>query len=196
MNALDHLPIPTFAITEQYAVIEASETARSAFAKKANLLDMVDVGSQDKLRRFVRPAMSGMKVELNFLTPNGIGLFDVFQRWRGQGQDMLGYIVCVPRQSDLNEVLESVSRLERRLETKPGANVADISRSRPTVWEHVTHSIHTIEELVGLLHADLIERGRGVYAELVLKELDSLRTLVAQEQKRSSGTVHLLHQRP
>ncbi|SIT03887.1 hypothetical protein [Alicyclobacillus vulcanalis] len=194
MSEMDHLPIPTLTITEAYAVVESSETARAAFLEAESLLDMVDMGSRDKLKRFVRPAMSGMKVELNFLTKNGIGLFDVYQRWRNREEGMRGYITCVPRQSSLDEVVESVSRLEKRLARRHAMNalMRDDASARPTIWEHITHSIHTLEELMSLVHADLIERGRGVYAELVLKELDSLQALVAEEQRRAAAPLTLV----
>ncbi|MDI9260112.1 hypothetical protein [Alicyclobacillus sendaiensis] len=194
MSVLDHLPIPTFCITEHYAVVGASQTARHAFVEGKHLLDIVDAGSAEKLKRFVRPAMSGIRVELNFLTPNGIGLFDVYQRWRNEGGDAIGYLTCVPRQSDLNEVIESVTRLDKRLPKRHpgGLRLVEPAPSAPSIWEHVDHSLRTIEELVGMLRADLIELGKGVYAELVFKELDSLRQIIAAEGGRRGDRPALL----
>ncbi|WP_284200207.1 hypothetical protein [Alicyclobacillus sacchari] len=138
---------------------------------------MIDHGSRAKLSRFLCATMSGIKVELNFCMPEGIGLFDVYHRWRpSEDGNTVGFIACVPRQSDLDEVLHSVARLEQRLVC--GESVQKPAELRDDLWQHVDQSIRTVEELLGMLQGDIIEIGKGVYAELIMKELDSLRALI------------------
>ncbi|GLV14669.1 hypothetical protein Heshes_23530 [Alicyclobacillus hesperidum] len=180
MHALEHLPVPGFLVFENYDVIQMSDTAKATFGKKvANILDVIDHGSRTKLSRFLCPSMAGIKVELNFCMPQGIGLFDVYHRWRTtEVGDTIGFLACVPRQSDLEEVLHSVARLEQHLISRE--SVQRPRELQDGIWNHIDQSIHTIEELLGIFHGDLIEVGKGIYAELILKELDSLRTLIQE----------------
>ena len=180
MHALEHLPVPGFIVFENYDVIQMSDTAKATFGKKvANILDVIDHGSRTKLSRFLCPSMAGIKVELNCCMPQGIGLFDVYHRWRTtEDGDTIGFVACVPRQSDLEEVLHSVARLEQHRVS--GESIQTTQESQEEIWSHINQSIHTIEELMGILHSDLIEIGKGIYAELILKELDSLRTLIQE----------------
>ncbi|SFJ42915.1 hypothetical protein SAMN02799624_04460 [Paenibacillus sp. UNC496MF] len=176
------LPVPHFEIGADYRIRNASMEAAAAFPPAEDWRELVDGGSLAKADRFVTPAHSGMRVELNLRTAEQpAALFDVYQRWdeaSGTGQ-----LVCICRQSGFDAGAGQLRALRERLErggtdfvlgpglVRGGGTAAPASRSG--AQGEVRTALETIRELVGVVKPGLVELHKAEYADLILAQVDA-----------------------
>ncbi|WP_281887842.1 hypothetical protein [Paenibacillus sp. YYML68] len=201
-NARSMLPVPYFAIDSQYRILERSELSSSQFPPTEQFRELVDIGSEEKLERFIRP-MQDQRVELNLMygPRKQPMLFEVHQCWENES---IGHLVLIRNQHRLQPLLDSMERMREELthvtrqassplspSPSPSRHLTSVPRSEGSVQESSKENYYlelhdalvTIDDLLAIVRSTLMESGKDAYTMLLLEQTAHAKELVRKLQQ-------------
>lgn len=111
MSDINRLPVPYFELDETYQILNRSIVAKQAFKQADSFIDLLDIGSVDKVTRFLGKQENG-KIELNMDTIEApYVLHTLFANW----DEECFHIICIKQDGNLTELIEKVQKQSRRL---------------------------------------------------------------------------------
>lgn len=111
MSATSQLPVPYFELDETYKIVTRSTQANQAFKKAESFLELLDIGSVEKVKRFFSSRESG-KIEMNMDTIEApYVLHNMFVNW----DENRIHVICIKQDGNLTELIEKVQKQSRRL---------------------------------------------------------------------------------
>ncbi|APH06162.1 hypothetical protein [Bacillus weihaiensis] len=195
MIALENVPVPAFILNEDFQILTSSDMAKKLFSSHSNFLQLVDIDSQNKVSFFLT-SNDKDKFEANMITAsNELELFEIYLR-KNVTNDL--YVVCIPLKENLKKVSHQVHMLREQLMVTDKDKLEQhhrkeiISLFQPflndTDLYHLTSSsdnlkvlpskLEKIQDLLSLLRPDIIESGKSDQFELILDELNDLRSSI------------------
>lgn len=172
MSAAYRLPVPYFIIDVNLDILECSALAEEQFPVRASLLDILDEGSRSKAIKLIQPTRHRLVVELNFLDRAGaVSLYEVYQSWQEAGT-----IVCIPRQSRINQISDTVREIQQwskrdqpqeRTERYGDNEELDRARSR-----ELRRCLVTMMDILTVIRPSLIEADKSEYADLLVEQIE------------------------
>lgn len=174
MRPAYRLPVPYFIIDENLDILECSELAEEQFPVRASLLDILDAGSRSKAMKLIQPTRHRAVVELNFMNRAGaVSLYEVYQSWQEAGT-----IVCISRQSRINQISDTVRDMQQwSTRDKPPApterngNNEELEKTEAQHRE-LRRCLATMMDILTVIRPCLIEADKSEYADLLIEQIE------------------------
>jgi hypothetical protein len=195
MYALENVPVPVFILNSQLDVIESSSMSQHIFSRSKNFLDLVDYESRNKVQYFLS-TKEKEKFKANMITSeNSLELFELYIK---QNHDGLLYVVSIPLRENLKKVSHQVNMLREQLTVtdknqleqrhrkeiislfQPFLTDSDIYNliSSSDNMKDLPRKLEKIQDLLSLLRPDIIESGKSAHFEVIIDELNELRSSI------------------
>lgn len=195
MYALENVPVPVFVLNSQLDVIDSSSMSHQIFSKSKNFLDLVDQESRNKVQYFLSTKEKD-KFEANMITiENSLELFELYIKQNHEG---LLYVVSIPLRENLKKVSHQVNMLREQLTVtdqdqfeqdhrkeiislfQPFLTDSDIYNliSSSDNMKDLPRKLEKIQDLLSLLRPDIIESGKSAHFEVIIDELNELRSSI------------------
>ncbi|WP_226670924.1 hypothetical protein [Metabacillus litoralis] len=195
MVSLENIPVPVFILNSQLFILNSSIKARTMFTYQDHFLELVDVDSKNKVSFFLQ-SKEKEKFEANLVTSeNELELFELYLK---QTSDRKLYVVCIPLKDNLKKVSHQVHMLREQLMVTDKDKLEYhqrkeiISLFQPflndTDLYHLTSSsdhlkvlpskLEKIQDLLSLIRPDIIESGKSDHYEIIVDELNDLRSSI------------------
>lgn len=195
MFALENIPVPVFILDTELNILGRSSISITLFSKRKNFLDIVDDDSKNKVHYFLS-MKEKQKFEANIMTAeNKLELFEIYVT---QNREGYLYVVCIPLKEKLKKVSHQVHLLREQLMVTDKDRMEQhqrkeiISLFQPfltdsDLYNLISSSDHMkqlpgklekIQDLLSLLRPDIIESGKSAHYEVIVDELNELRSSI------------------
>ncbi|WP_162596020.1 ATP-binding protein [Bacillus sp. CGMCC 1.16541] len=197
-NRYETIPFSYFLLDKNLDVVSVSKHTLKHFHRAEHFLDLVDMGSQRKARRFLLETPSLYKIELNLYTKtNPFSLFDVYAQYE---QDYI-HLFCINKDDDLREIqkvmraleldlmnsnmllVEKKAELEKALqEIREAAikndNLATVGKLAASIAHEIRNPLTTVKGFIQLLKPHLVAMGKEEYANIAIDEIDRANDII------------------
>ncbi|PMC40174.1 hypothetical protein CJ195_00200 [Bacillus sp. UMB0899] len=195
MFALENIPVPVFILDTDLNILDCSSISKTLFSKRKNFLDIVDVDSRNKVHYFLS-TKEKKKFEANIITAQDeLELFEIYVT---QNRENYLYIVCIPLKEDFKKVSHQVHLLREQLMVtdrerleqherkeiitlfQPFLTDSDLYNliSSSDNMKELPRKLEKIQDLLSLIRPDIIESGKSVHYEVIIDELNELRSSI------------------
>ncbi|MBU7594943.1 hypothetical protein FVO58_21010 [Metabacillus halosaccharovorans] len=195
MFALENIPVPVFILDTELNILDRSSISITLFSKRKNFLDIVDDDSKNKVHYFLS-TKEKQKFEANIMTAeNELELFEIYVTQNNEGYL---YVVCIPLKEDLKKVNHQVHLLREQLMVTDKDRMEQHQRKEiisffqpfltdSDLYNLISSSDHMkqlpgklekIQDLLSLLRPDIIESGKSAHYEVIIDELNELRSSI------------------
>ncbi len=195
MFALESIPVPVFILDIELNILDCSSISKTIFSKRKNFLDIVDNDSKNKVNYFLS-TKEKQKFEANIITAdNELELFEIYVTENHEGYL---YIVCIPLKEDFKKVSHQVHLLREqlmvtdrdRLEQHQRKEIISLFQpfltdtdlynliSSSDNMKELPGKLEKIQDLLSLLRPDIIESGKSAHYEIIIDELNDLRSSI------------------
>lgn len=195
MFALESIPVPVFILDIELNILDCSSISKTIFSKRKNFLDIVDNDSKNKVNYFLS-TKEKEKFEANIITAdNELELFEIYVTENHEGYL---YIVCIPLKEDFKKVSHQVHLLREQLmvtdrdRLKQHQRKEIISLFQPFLTDtdlynlisssdnmkELPGKLEKIQDSLSLLRPDIIESGKSAHYEIIIDELNDLRSSI------------------
>ncbi|MEA3321961.1 MAG: hypothetical protein U9Q88_18520 [Bacillota bacterium] len=174
------IPVPYFKMTEDFKIIDVSQSVTRIFYPVTSFLDLVDWDSRGKLKQIKTLPSPGV-MELNLKTTDSpTTLFTVYFHY--QQKEKLIHLVCMNETSAFQHVQSEFQQWRKELENNEWNDVVTTSVEPDTSFEfhkkQTERKISTINDLLGIIQDDLSEVGKLEYIKLIQTELEDIKDLL------------------
>ncbi|WP_175638192.1 hypothetical protein [Metabacillus schmidteae] len=195
MFALENIPVPVFILDTDFNILDCSSISKTLFSKRRNFLDIVDVDSRNKVHYFLS-TKEKKKFEANIITAQDE--LEPFEIYVTQNRENYLYIVCIPLKEDFKKVSHQVHLLREQLMVtdrerleqherkeiitlfQPFLTDSDLYNliSSSDNMKELPRKLEKIQDLLSLIRPDIIESGKSVHYEVIIDELNELRSSI------------------
>ena len=193
------MPFPTFVLDNNLNIIEQADITQHHFPGKDNFLQLVDIGSQQKLKNAIKTGKP--KLELNLLSKtNKLTLYDVFFSLEKTGHPVL---YCIEKQSSTQAMNTAMQTMEKQVEndrlyiqetkdellttlwkmenlTLEQKENIGTSRLAATIASELQGPLLSIKGFIELLKPHLEASDKELFASVALKEIEKTHQLINQ----------------
>ena len=195
MFAIENIPVPVFILDKECNILDCSAISKTLFSKRKNFLDLVDDDSKNKVHYFLS-TKEREKIEANIMTAaNELELFELYATQNGEGYL---YVVCIPLKENFKKVSHQVHLLREQLMATDKDSLEQhqrkeiISLFQPFLTDsdlynlisssdnmkELPRKLEKIQDLLSLLRPDIIESGKSAHYEVIIDELNELRSSI------------------
>ncbi|WP_404470086.1 hypothetical protein [Sutcliffiella horikoshii] len=174
------IPVPYFKMTEDFEIINVSQSVTHLFYPVTSFLDLVDWDSKTKFKQIKTIPSPGV-MELNLKTTDSpTTLFTVYFHY--QPKEKLIHLVCMNESSAFQDVQLEFQQWRKQLEENKWNEVV-MTDAEPDVSlefhkKQAERKISTINDLLGIIQDDLSEVGKLEYIKLIQSELEDIKGLL------------------
>ncbi|KPB03957.1 hypothetical protein [Bacillus sp. CHD6a] len=174
------IPVPYIKLTEDFKIIDVSQSVTRIFYPVTSFLDLVDWDSRAKLMQLKTNPSPGV-MELNLKTTDSpTTLFTVYFHY--QPKEKLIHLVCMNETSAFQHVQSEFQQWRKQLANNDWNEVVTTNAEADTSSEfhrkQAERKISTINDLLGIIQDDLSEVGKLEYIKLIQSELEDIKELI------------------
>ncbi|MBM7702123.1 ATP-binding protein [Metabacillus iocasae] len=197
-NRYETIPFSYFLLDRNLDILSVSKHTLKQFYEVEHFLDLIDIGSQRKARKFLLETPSLYKIELNLRTKsNPYSLFDVYTQYE---QDHI-HLFCINKDDDLREIqnvmrtleldlmnsnmllVEKKAELEKALqEIREAAikndNLATVGKLAASIAHEIRNPLTTVKGFIQLLKPHLVAIGKEEYADIAIDEINRANDII------------------
>lgn len=174
------IPVPYFKLTEDFGIVNVSQSVTHLFYPVTSFLDLVDCDSKTKFKQVKTNPSPGV-MELNLKTTDSpTTLFTVYYHY--QQKEKVIHLVCINETSAFQHVQLEFQQWRKQLENNDWNEVVapntEPELSNEFHKKQVERKISTINDLLGIIEDDLSEVGKLEYIKLIQSELEDIKGLL------------------
>ncbi|WP_026561143.1 hypothetical protein [Bacillus sp. J37] len=195
MFALEDIPVPVFILDAELNILDRSSISITLFSIRKNFLDIVDDESKNKVHYFLSTKEKQRFVANIMTAENELELFEIYVT---QNREDYFYVVCIPLKENLKKVSHQVHLLREKLMVTDKDRMEQhqrkeiISLFQPFLTDSDLYNLFSstdhmkqlpgklekIQDLLSLLRPDIIECGKSAHYEVIIDELNELRSSI------------------
>lgn len=174
------IPVPYFKLTEDFEIINVSQSVTHIFYPVTSFLDLVDWDSKTKFKQIKTIPSPGV-MELNLKTTDSpTTLFTVYFHYHQK--EKVIHLVCMNETSAFQHVQLEFQQWRKQLENNDWNEVVE-TNAEPDIStkfykKQAERKISTINDLLGIIQDDLSEVGKLEYIKLIQSELEDIKGLL------------------
>jgi len=174
------IPVPYLKLSEDFDIINVSQSVTHIFYPVSSFLDLVDWDSKAKFKQIKTIPSPGV-MELNLKTTDSpTTLFTVYFHY--QQKEKLIHLVCMNETSAFQHVQLEFQQWRKQLEDHDWNDVVATDAEPDVSFEfhkkQAERKISTINDLLGIIQDDLSEVGKLEYIKLIQSELEDIKGLL------------------
>ncbi|WP_404449427.1 hypothetical protein LG307_07340 [Sutcliffiella horikoshii] len=174
------IPVPYLKLSEDFDIINVSQSVTHIFYPVSSFLDLVDLDSKAKFKQIKTIPSPGV-MELNLKTTDSpTTLFTVYFHY--QQKEKLIHLVCMNETSAFQHVQLEFQQWRKQLENNDWNEIVTTNGEPNPSFEfykkQAERKISTINDLLGIITDDLSEVGKLEYIKLIQSELEDIKVLL------------------